>query len=126
MQAGQSLRRKVHPGRLVALASIGRRSQPGRVGFDQNSVQGKARGDVAERLGLRIGQIAGKGDEKTQVKRAGGLFVVSTEAVHNAAETCGLPMFLQNQEEIVPGVGGVVSWPAVNQDGPLSSGGYFQ
>ena len=57
-----------HPGRLIALAAIGRRSQPGRVGFNQNAVQGQPRGHIAQRLRLGIGQIAGKGDEETQVE----------------------------------------------------------
>ena len=94
-----------HPGRLVALAAMGRGSQPGGVGLHQKPVQRQPRGHVAQRLGLGIGQISGKRDQKAQVQRAPRLLPSAAEAVHDAAQSGRPPVRLQNLEEIVPGVG---------------------
>ena len=115
-----------HQGRLVALAAIGRGSEPGRVGFDQDAVEGHAGGHVAERLRLGIGKIAGKGEEEAQVERAPRLLPSAAEAVHDAAQAGWPPMLFENVEKIVPGVGGLVCPPAMDQDGPLARGGDFE
>ena len=60
---------------------------------------------VAQRLGLGIGQIPGKRDQKAQVQRAPRLLPAAAEAVHHAAQAGCPPMLFQNLEKIVPGVG---------------------
>ena len=115
-----------HPGRLVALAAIGRRGQPGGVGFHQHPVQRHAGGHIAQRLGLGIGEISGKGDQKAQVQRAPRLLPSGAEAVHDAAQPGRLPVRFKDFEKIVPGVRCVVFRPAMDQDRPLPRRGNFK
>ena len=114
------------PGRLIALAAIGRRGQPGGIGLDQNGVEGQAGGHVAQGLGLGIGEIAGERDQKTEVERAAGLLPSAAEAVHDAAQAVGAPVDLEDFKEVVPGVGGLVCAPAMDEDGALAGGGNFE
>ena len=95
-------------GGLVALAAIGGGREPGRVGFDQDAVERQAGGHVAQGLRLGVGEVAGKGDEEAEVERAPRLLPPAAEAVHDAAQAGVAPVVVQNQEEIVPGVGGSV------------------
>ncbi len=57
-------------GGLVAFAAVGLRSKKGRIGFDQDAVEGKVAGDVADILRLGISGIAGEGNHETGVESA--------------------------------------------------------
>ena len=93
---------------------------------DQDSIQRHAHGHVAQRLRLGVGEIAGKGDQKSHVERAPRLLPAGAETVHNAAQPGFPPMLVKNEKEIVPGVGGFIGAAAVDEDGPAARGGNFE
>src|SRR5580698_8681503 len=125
-QTGQRMRCAGNKGGFVALAAIGSGGQPWGVGLHQNPIHWDARGDVAERLGFGISKIPCERYEEAEVERAPRLLPARAEAMHHAAQAGRAPMFFQNQQQIVPGVGGFVRPAAVDEDGALAGGGNFK
>src|ERR1700691_4150047 len=67
-QTGQSMGGAGHKGGFVALAAIRSRRQPGGVGLHQNPIQWDACGNLAQRLGLGVGEISGEGDKEAEIE----------------------------------------------------------
>ena len=84
---------------------------------------GTLAGGVANGLSLREGDVSGKGDHKPGVKGAAGVVPFAGKAVQDAAEAGGFPLLFEQVESVVPGVGAVVGWAAVDDDGLLVGGG---
>src|ERR1700686_1355048 len=91
-------------GGLVAFATVGLRSQEGRVGLDQDAIKRNFSGDVADVLSLRISGVTGKGNHEAGVKSTTGLLNRAGETMHDAAESCRAPNLLDDREAIGPGV----------------------
>src|ERR1700733_9863397 len=123
---GQHLRRPHHKGGLVAHAAIGSGREPGSISFDKDSIERHLGRHIAKILRLGISEIAGERNKKTHVERPPRLLPTGPEAVHDAAQGSSCPMLLENQEEIVPRVGGFVCAAAMDQDGPLARGGNLE
>src|SRR5271170_257739 len=113
------------PGRLVALAAIGHRSEEWGVGFDQHAVERDLHGDIADGLRFRECDVAGKGDKEAAVHGAPGVVPFAGEAVQDAAEAFGRPFGFDHVERVVPCVGAVVRGATVDDDGLLVGGGDF-
>ncbi len=105
---------------LIALAATGCGCEPRGVRFHEDAVERHAGGNIAKRLRLGIGEIAGKRNQEAKVQRAASLVPATAKAVHDSAKSSWPPMFLQNLEKIVPCVGGLVRSAAMDQDGPLA------
>jgi hypothetical protein len=90
---------------LISLAARRIRREPGRVGFNQDAVCGHFCGDIAERLSLGVGEIAGKRYEEAEIERALSLLPTSSETMHYATEAGRLPMLFEDFKQVVPGVG---------------------
>ncbi len=125
-EAGEGLGGTGDEGRFVAFAAVGCGGEPGGIGLDKDAVEGELRGDVAQGLGLGVGEVAGEGDEKAAVERAAGLFIARAEAMHDAAEAGVAPVGIKGQEKMVPGVGAFVGAAAVDGNRALAGGGYFK
>src|ERR1039458_4267873 len=119
----QDLSRLRYERRLIALAALGSGGEPWRIRFNEDTVERHAGGNIAERLRLGIGEIAGERDQEAKVQRAASLFPTTAKAVHDPAKSGWPPMFIQNHKEIVPGVSGLVSASAMDQDRPLARRG---
>jgi hypothetical protein len=99
------------------------RGKVGRIGFDEDTVERKGGGDVAERLRFGVGDVGGEGNVEAEFEALLGLLESAGEAVENTAAAVGIevrgsaPVGAKNIEAIGPGVA------AVNHDGELSGGG---
>jgi hypothetical protein len=81
------------------------RRQEGGVGFDQEPIGRHQFGGIAQVLRFGVGQIAGKGDVKSQLQELRNPFRPFGEAMHDAS---GLPRLLaQNFEHASSGVAAV-------------------
>ena len=85
-------------GRLVALAAVGDGSEEWGVGLDEDAVGGGEGGGLADGFGSGVGEIAGEGEVETGVERAAGVIEGAGKAVHDAAESVGLPMLGEEGE----------------------------
>src|SRR5271165_786667 len=81
-----------HKGRLVPLATVGNWGEVRRVGFDEYAVQRHDAGRVADVLRLRVGNVAGERNHKTEVERCACLFHGTAEAMHHTSEAARRPV----------------------------------
>ena len=121
MQFGQILRRLGDVSRLIALAAERVGSEPRSVCFHQSAIERHARGNIAQRLCLGVRQIAGEGDQESEIERAPGLLPTSAETMHYAAEAGRGPVFLEDFKEVIPRVGGTVFGAAMDEDRTFAS-----
>jgi len=85
-----------------APASLGR--EEGGVGLCQDAVEGELAGYVAQVLGLRVGHVAGEGNEEAHVQAAPGLLERARKAMEDSGQARASPCVVQDREAIVPGV----------------------
>src|SRR5579883_1412936 len=121
----QFLRYAHDPGRLVALAAVRDRGKKGGICFNEHPVQRYLCGHIPERLGLRKGNVSGKGNKKTAVHGPFCVLPLSGKAMQNAAKSFGCPLLLDDGQSVVPGIGTVLRWTAVDDDGSSAHGGNF-
>ena len=72
LQLGHPPRRLQHVGGLVLLPAVRNRREVGRVGLDQQPIQGREAHRLGERLGLLVGHHAGDGEVEAEVEVACG------------------------------------------------------
>ena len=90
---------------LVALAPQWYGRQERSIRFEQDAVRRGKLGGSANRLRFRIGKVSGKREMKSSGERALGLFDRAGEAVHDAAKPGRRPVFSDQAQQILPGVG---------------------
>ena len=88
---------------LVALAAEALRGEEGGIRLDEDGIERKNGGNIAQGLGFGIGEITGKGDAETHVEAAVGVVKSAAETVEDAAEACVGPILPQNGDAIGPG-----------------------
>ena len=116
MQLSKSLRGLSDKGWFVALASEFGRSEPGGIGFDEHTIDWHFCRDIAEGLGFGVGEIASERNEESEFERASRLLPTPTETVHYTAQAGGSPMFVEDLEEVIPGVVRALFRAAMNEN----------
>ena len=126
-----------HEGGFILLAAMGDGGEERGVGFDEDAVGRGEGGGFADGGGFWVGEVAGEGEVEAGGDGALGLCHGAGEAVHDATEAGGGPVFGDEREEVVPaGVGVAVSFEfgfgggggefagaAVDEDGFAGGGG---
>src|SRR5579871_927647 len=115
-----------HPCRLIALAAVGHGRKPGGVSLHEEVIERNFGRNITKRLGLGIGDVAGKRDKEAEIERPPGLLPLTAKAMHDAAQTSVPPVGVERQEEMIPGVGRAVFRAAMDEDRPLASGGNLE
>lgn len=95
------------PGRFVAFAAVGLRSEIGGVGFDEQAVEWDPGGGAAELIVFLVGEHTAEGDMQSQIDAGLCGFGAPAERVHDSAEGAFLSTLPEDVEHFVFGFAAV-------------------
>ena len=114
-------------GWLVALAAMGNGSKEWGVRLDEDAVSGGEGCGITNACRSRVSEVSGEGEIEAKIERAPGVGQIAREAVHYSRDTVRRPVFGDQGEKVVLGIGssvlffrgrvGEFAGAAVDQDG---------